>query len=301
MTNDAKRRFGQAVQYLPPRFRASAMQVPDAIRESASEFRLRVGKPLVITTPAEEYTVATDSPVRHEELSAMLELATGGSVHTVTESLKNGFITVPGGHRIGLCGTAVIRHGEIALIKNLSSVSVRVAREVIGAADEAIPFLLQNGAYENTLILSPPGVGKTTFLRDLIRQLASDRAPHYRIAVADERGELAAKYHGVVQFDLGSHTDVMDGAPKSDAVMLLLRVMSPQIIAMDEITAREDIRALEYASHCGVGLLATAHAYDLDCLTSRPLYRELMECGVFRYCVILSLKDGVRKTTLLEL
>lgn len=295
-----KKCYGQAVQSLPPRFRNHAMQQPDIIQCNASEFRLRAGQHLVITTPEKEIVVQTDSAVRHEELANMLETVTEGSLHSVTESLKNGYVTVSGGHRIGLCGTAVTKQNEITFIKNLSSASVRIAREMKGNADEVFPQIMQNGAFENTLIVSPPGFGKTTLLRDLIRQL-SDNKPHYRISLIDERGEVAAKWHGVPQLNVGQNTDVLDGAPKSEAIMLLLRAMSPQIIAMDEITTPQDLEALKFASHCGVGLLATAHGYDIDCLMSRPLYREMLACRIFQYCIVLSLENGVRKMNVVEL
>lgn len=295
-----KQCYGQAVQSLPPRLRSYAMKQNDEIQCTASEFRLRAGRHLIITTPKNEHLIESDSAIRHEELAAMLEVVTGGSLHSVTESLKNGYVTLPGGHRIGLCGTAVTKNNEISFVKNLSSASIRIAREIKGIADGILPQILQNGSFENTLIVSAPGCGKTTLLRDLIRQLAGDAA-QYRIALIDERGELAAKWHGLPQLDVGTHTDVLDGASKAEGIMLLLRAMSPQIIAMDEITAPEDVRALRYASHCGVGLLATAHGYDLDCLMSRPLYREMMESSIFRYCVVISMCDGKRKMDVVEL
>ncbi len=302
MTNKLylKKCYGQAVQSLPPRLRGYAMQQNEEVQCSASEFRLRAGQQLVISTPQEEIIVKTDSPIRHEELGTMLEMVTEGSLHSVTESLKNGYVTISGGHRIGLCGTAVTKQNEITFIKNLSSASVRIARELPGVADDVLPRILQNGAFENTLIVSAPGFGKTTLLRDLIRKL-SDGEPHYRISLIDERGEVAAKWHGVAQLDVGRNTDVLDGAPKAEAILLLLRAMSPQIIAMDEITAPQDLEALKFASHCGVGILATAHGYDIDCLMSRPLYREMMECKIFQYCVVLSVENGIRKTNVVEL
>lgn len=296
-----KQCYGQAVQSLPPRLRGYAMKQPEKIQCSASEFRLRTGQHLVITTQTEEIVVKTDSVVRHEELSAMLDLITGGSLHSAEESLKNGYITLPGGHRVGVCGTAVTKRKEISFIKNLSSISVRIAREIKGAANEVLPFLLQTGCFENTLIVSAPGLGKTTLLRDLIRQLSGESAPHYRISLIDERGEIAAKWRGVPQLDIGVHTDVLDGITKADGSMLLLRAMSPQIIAMDEITAPEDVQALQYASHCGVGLLATAHGYDLDCLMSRPLYKAMMESSIFNYCIVIRQQNGKRTLEMLEL
>jgi len=295
-----KKCYGQAVQSLPPRLRSYAMRQPDEIQCCASEFRLRAGQHLVITTPQEEILVRSDTPVRHEELSTMLEMVTEGSLHSVTESLKNGYITISGGHRIGLCGTAVTKQNEITFIKNLSSASVRIARELKGSADDVLPQILQNGVFENTLIISAPGYGKTTLLRDLIRQL-SDGEHKYRISLIDERGEVAAKWHGVPQLNVGRNTDVLDGASKSEAIMLLLRAMSPQIIAMDEITAPSDLEALRFASHCGVALLATAHGYDIDCLMSRPLYREMLESNIFQQCVVISVENGVRKKIVVEL
>ncbi len=296
-----KKCYGQAVQSLPPRLRSFAMKQSEEIQCSASEFRLRAGQHMIITTPQKEHLIETDSTVRHEELATMLETVTEGSLHSVAESLKNGYVTLQGGHRIGLCGTAVTKNREISFVKNLSSASIRIARELKGVADEILPKILQNGCFENTLIVSAPGCGKTTLLRDLIRQVSGSCSPHYRISLIDERGELAAKWRGLPQLDIGVHTDVLDGASKSDGIMLLLRAMSPQIIAMDEITAPEDVRALRFASHCGVGLLATAHGYDLDCLKSRPLYRELMESDIFRYCIVIAMRNGKRELDFIEL
>jgi len=233
--------------------------------------------------------IASESPVRHEELSAVLELATGGSVHSSAESIKNGFITVSGGHRIGLCGTAVVQNKEISFIKDISSVSVRIAKEFTGIAEKLATELNMDGKFGNTLIISPPGYGKTTMLRDLIRVLSRD----YRVAVADERGEIAAKNRGIPQFDVGKSTDVLDGTEKSDGAILMLRSMSPDIIAVDEITAEHDINAMKMISNCGVGIIATAHGESKESIMARPLYKELFGLGIFRVIIILNRCSGV--------
>ncbi len=294
-SKEMQKKFGQAVQYLPPRFRSRVMEMNNDVKERAEEFRLRSGQKMTVLLPEGELEIDSESPVRHEELNAVLELATGGSVHSAADSIKRGFVTVSGGHRIGLCGTAVVKNEELAYIKDISSVSVRIAKEFKGISQALSECLTKDGRFINTLIISPPGYGKTTFLRDLIRLLSRE----FRIAVADERGEIAAKYKGVPQFDVGIHTDVMEGVNKAKAMMLMLRAMSPQIIAVDEITAQEDIKAISCAANCGVGLLATAHGDNLQSLYTRPLYRELLKQNVFKYAVVLKM-DGAQRSFKVE-
>ncbi len=284
-------RYSQAVQFLPPRFRTKAMEIDDDIKCKAREFRLRIGERMTVLTTNREVTLPYDSTVRHEDLNQVLDIATGGSVHSSAESIKAGFLTVPGGHRIGICGTGVYHSGEVSFIKNISSVAVRIAKEFNGISNEIYSEIMQNGAFENTIIISPPGCGKTTMLRDLIRNL-SDGEQAYRVSVADERSEIAAKYNGIPQFYTGHHTDIMESLPKAEAMMLQLRSMSPEIIAVDEITAEADISAMECVSNCGVSLLATAHGYDAECLFARPLYKKLYELNIFRYAVVLGIENG---------
>ncbi len=284
-------RYGQAVQFLPPRFRTKAMEIDDEIKCKAREFRLRVGEQMTVLTAEQEINIPYDSVVRHEDLDTVLDIATGGSVHSSAESIKAGFLTVPGGHRIGICGTGVYHAGEVSFIKNISSVTLRIAKEFNGISNEIYDEIMQNGEFENTIIISPPGCGKTTMLRDLIRNL-SDGERAYRISIADERSEIAAKYHAIPQFYTGHHTDIMEALPKADAMMLMLRSMSPEIIAVDEITAEEDIHAMECVTNCGVSLLATAHGYDAECLFARPLYKRLYELDIFRYAVVLGINNG---------
>ena len=292
--------YGQAVQLLPPRLRAYAMSVDEKIKLTAREFRLRSGEIPTLLTGMREIPFPCDTKVRHEELATVLDIATGGSVHSSAEQIKAGYLTVTGGHRIGLCGTGVYKNGEISFIKNISSVAIRIAKEFIGVSNGIYEELIKDGGFRNTIIISPPGCGKTTMLRDLIRNL-SDGNYRYRISVADERNELAGKYRGHLQFDLGRHTDVMEGMPKSVATMLLLRAMTPDILAVDEITERSDITAIEEAANCGVSLLATAHGNGVESLFKRTLYSRLRQLDIFQYAVVLEMCDGTYKARIEEL
>ncbi|MBR5479870.1 MAG: stage III sporulation protein AB [Clostridia bacterium] len=285
------KQYGQAVQFLPPRLRSYAMNMSDEIKKRAREFRLREGTLLTVLTDECEVPVNSDAKVRHEELATIVDIATGGSVHSSSEQIKSGYLTVRGGHRIGLCGSGVYKNGEVSFIKNISSVAIRIAKEFIGVSDGIYEQLTVNKGFESTIIISPPGCGKTTMLRDLIRNLSNGKYA-YRVSVADERNEIAGKHRGVPQFDLGQHTDVMEGMSKSYATMVMLRAMTPEILAVDEITVKEDIAAIESAANCGVALLATAHGAGVNSLFDRMLYKQLQNLGIFKRAVVLGIKNG---------
>ena len=256
-----------------------AALLQDKDLKNLEEIRLRVGQPVLLC-----FRSGTERcwPVlKQEDLEYTVSCACRQSVYAYTETIRNGFITVEGGHRIGICGMGVLDGGEVKTIRSISSLSIRVAKEILGCADNLVDKLPGS-----VLIIGPPGSGKTTLLRDLVRQM-SDRKG-FRVAIADERGEISAGVCGVPQLQVGSHSDVLLNIPKALAATMLLRTMNPQWIAMDEITSAEDVLALEQISYCGVNLIATAHACDRNDLQKRPLYQKLMALKVFRYIVTLN-------------
>lgn len=183
------------------------------------------------------------------------------SVYAAEEQISQGYLTLTGGHRIGICGEVIMRNGRIQGIRRISSYNIRIAREVRGCAEPVYPLLWEREAFLDTLILSPPGLGKTTLLRDLIRLISDGDGIHgpRTVGLADERGEVAACINGVPQNDIGKNTDVMDGGSKTDTMMMLLRTMAPQVLAADEAGGEADIRIFEQAKKWGTALLTTAH------------------------------------------
>ncbi len=291
------RAFQQSIQALPLDLRNAAMELPCEIQGQAEEVRLRAGYPMTILSGNREF-VLENGPVTAESLGRLMERASQTSVHAVLEQLREGFISIEGGHRIGFCGTTVVERGEITFLRDISSASIRVARQFPGIAQCVAGRLFENGWFQSTLIAAPPGVGKTSLLRDLIRTLSEGECGQgIRVGVVDPRGELGATVNGRCQLDLGRRTDVLHACPKAKGIMMLLRTMNPQVIAVDEITQSEDIYAILEAAGCGAALLATVHGRDREELTQRSLYRELLEAGIFKRMIFIRRRGTERSCT----
>jgi stage III sporulation protein AA len=284
----------QASAVLPVRMRAAVACISLDRQRRTEEFRLRLGYPMTVLCGGTEYE--TDSGnVTEGDLRAVLEQASRASAHTVLDKVRAGFITIQGGHRIGLCGEAAVRQGEIHSLHRLSSLAVRVAREMEGVGGQALAYIQEQGGVCSTLILAPPGAGKTTLLRELIRRISDgDGMVSMRVGLADERGEVSAPWNGCPQFHVGRHTDTISGCSKADGMSILLRGMNPQVLATDEITATEDVDAMAWAAGCGVTLLATAHGRTMEDLYRRPLYRQIIELGLFRRVLLIENIEGKR-------
>ena len=275
-----------AMQLLPARYVEEYRQTAFG---HAEEIRLRTGRRPGFIYRGTEHILSGD-PLTETDLIRTMEKATGASVHTAMGEIAKGYVGSRG-LRIGICGTAVMSGGEIKGFRNLSSLAIRIPQEHRGICDGVIRELYAQG-YENTLVISPPGMGKTTALREIIRRLSDGGT---RFGVIDERNELAAFDGGTAQFDLGRRSDVITGAPKDAAAMILLRGMNPQVIAMDEITKGEDAGVVRDIYGCGVGILASAHAAGTDELKKRPVYRELLAQGIFRSAVVIGMEKGERR------
>ena len=278
--------YEKALELLPRRLLTECSCIPAS---EAEEFRLRAGRKAAVLIGGKEIPIS-DVLTETRDIDWVIERATNASVHTAQSSIAKGFINCSGGIRIGLCGTGIIDDGKVTGMRGICSLAIRIPHEIRGCGQAAIDRIKAEPC-GSVLILSPPGYGKTTFLRECIRQLSDSGK---RVSVADERGELAAVHRGAPQFDLGNASDIMSGVPKAQAVMMLLRAMNPQIIAMDEISSPEDVEAAETASGCGVRLIATAHAADKSELCSRPVYRRLLELGVFKNAVVIENRCGKR-------
>lgn len=267
------------------------------------EIRMRTGRPLMITYKGKSYfanadgglswnkdnVVIVDSKMLHDTI----QIFSSYSFYAFEDEVRQGFLTIPGGHRVGICGKAVIENRAVKTIKDISSINIRIAHQVIGCADALIDKLFMEDRFCNVLIVSAPGGGKTTLLRDLIRQVSNGKDSHtgLSVGVVDERSEIAACYRAVPQNDIGIRTDVLDCCPKQEGMMMLLRSMSPDVIAVDEIGQEKDYEALMQAMFCGIKIMATVHGASYEDLLNKPVLSKLIKQKVFERIVILKSRE----------
>ena len=304
----------QAIMELfPATLRSALERVPKFARDALEEIRVRENRPLEIGYGGKYAFVRDDGSLTEDEreafragreiCQALLEKITNHSLYAVEEELRRGFVTVAGGHRIGLAGRTVLDKGAVAHLRDVAGFNVRVARAHAGFGAQVLPGLLDFRAktIRHTLIVSSPQQGKTTLARDLARCISSGHWHHpsakgwgsRKVGVVDERSEIAASERGVPTFDLGPRCDVLDACPKAEGMMMMLRSMSPEVLVVDEIGRPEDADAINEAVHAGVRVLATAHAADLSDLLARPGLSRLVREGVFG-CYVFLEREGAR-------
>ena len=260
--------------------------------EGLQEIRLRTGQPVrIVQDNKEEILPSAGSPhiITKEEVRETMDYISHYSLYAYENELRQGFLTIEGGHRVGVAGKVIMEKDKVKNIQYISSVNIRVSHEVIGCADSLLPYITKNKQVCHTLIISPPCCGKTTLIRDLIRQI-SDGNQYVKgcsVGVVDERSELGGCYLGIAQNHLGSRTDILDCCPKAEGMIMLIRSMAPQVIAVDEIGTSEDIHAVEYAMQCGCKLIASVHGLDMDEAKKKPVLGELIRRRMFERYVVL--------------
>lgn len=270
------------------------------------EIRFRVNMPVTVLIDNREWFVdaegnLVDMPAqgannKPEELESILKHLCQYSIYAFADEIRQGFLTIQGGHRIGLSGQVILDgDNRIRNLKYIRYLNIRVAHEIKGVSDDVLPYLYsENGEVLNTLLISPPGCGKTTMLRDIIRNI-SDGTIYGRgvnVSVVDERSEIAGCYLGIAQNDVGIRTDVLDGCPKREGMMMLIRAMAPQVLAVDELGSEEDVQALRMASGCGCKLMATVHGGSLKEIENKKYMRNIIENRLFDRYLVLTKRSG---------
>ena len=279
--------FMSVLDLFPPDMRGQVSAATLDAQFIPEEIRMRVGGAVRLRKYGQERECC--SVVTKSQMMYVVGCAAEGSYHAAAQYIRQGYLPLRGGGRMGLCGIGDRANGVITSFRDIESICIRIPKEAKDCAGELYDTLYGNG-FINTVIIAPPGLGKTTLLRELIRKLSYDGK---YVGVADERGEIAGMYGNRPSFDLGPRCDVLSGVSKSSGAMMLVRTMNPHVIAMDEITAYHDASAIMEAVGCGVGLLTTMHGNGLESLR-KPAFRPLYDAMVFEWAVMIEVKDGRR-------
>ena len=268
---------------------------PLMIRQRGKEYKLTEEGKLLRCNGNEQYEKENIHYVDRCELMETMEYIAGYSLYAYEDELRQGFLTIQGGHRVGVAGKILMEEGKVRSIRYISFLNIRLAHQVEGCADKVMPFIVENGEVCHTLIISPPCCGKTTLLRDVIRQISNGNAwcEGKNVGVVDERSEIGGAYQGVPQNDLGIRTDLLDCCPKAEGMMMLIRSMSPEVVAVDEIGDYGDIKAIESVLNCGCRLIATVHGSSVEDIEKKPLLQKMVKEHVFDRYIILNGKKKI--------
>ncbi|MGQ4664542.1 stage III sporulation protein AA [Metabacillus halosaccharovorans] len=281
----------ELLEMLPESIRKEILKLHPASLSRVEEIRIRILKKVEVIIAGKP--IFLSSMTTYEDSINLLNELSHYSIYTLEDELKKGYITVRGGHRVGLAGRVITENGRVKAIRDVTSFNIRIAREKLGIAEPFVSYVYHQ-KWLNTLIIGPPQTGKTTLLRDFARLISSgyQHIPSRKVGIVDERSEIAGCVKGVPQHRLGDRVDVLDACPKAEGMMMMIRSMSPDVLVVDEIGTAEDAEAVLEAVHAGVQLFVSVHGYRASELMNRPSIRSLVEAKVFDRYLELSRRDG---------
>ncbi|ACQ52554.1 stage III sporulation protein AA [Clostridium botulinum] len=263
--------------------------------DKLQEIRFKIGRPIFFQIGNIEKLASYE--VKREDIRSIVQRMSNYSIYSFEEEIKQGYLTIKGGHRVGICGRCVIDEGKVKTIRDISSLNIRICREIYNASKLVMPYIVENGQVLNTIIISPPKCGKTTIIRDISKKISDGvdalSLKGKKVSVIDERSEIAGSYNGVPQLDVGLRTDVLDNCPKSEGIVMAIRSMAPEVMICDEIGTYNDVESILIALNSGVSLITTIHGFGVEDIYNRPVFKEIVENKVFKRAIVLSSKKSV--------
>lgn len=281
------------IHFLPKNIASMIKNIPPDLKDDIEEIRIRIERPIeIIAKGTPRFLSYITQP---EDAFQLMNKISHFSIYTLEEELRQGFVTVSGGHRIGLAGKVILEGGKVKAIRDISSFNIRIAREKIGIAEPVIPHIYQ-GNWLHTMVIGPPQTGKTTLLRDIARIISSGIPKKGieagKVGIVDERSEIAGCVNGIPQLTFGHRLDVLDACPKAEGMMMMIRSLSPDVLIVDEIGRKEDAEAIQEAVHAGIKLMMTVHGTNLEEIKKRPSLKGIIEQKLFQRFVVLSRNEG---------
>lgn len=266
----------------------------DKVIDNLHEIRVKIGKPVILNCNDGERVL--NYYATNEDLKCMMSKISNYSIYAFEEEIKQGYITLRGGHRIGLAGECVISNGEVRTIKSISSINIRICKEVIGSSKKVMPIITNKDKVYNTLIISPPKCGKTTILRDIARNISNGMftigLSGKKVTIIDERSEIAACFNGIPQLNVGIRSDVLDNCYKKNGMIMAIRSLSPEVLICDEIGTEGELEALNMAFNSGVNIVVTVHGFDIEDVYRRKVFKNLIDNCILDRIIILSNRKG---------